>query len=518
MASPTPQSIFNESPRTNISEHGSEEEDRIAVLPELNIALSRVSELLGELLRRDRGRNDNNETKDDDDDELEDLQPSAAESPSESNLDHQRARADLPWVTRGSSNTNSSGENPNTLSTVSEFLDEEADAEEPSTDAPVPAGVSEYNRNSGVATSYNQTELRNLATIFDRLGRTLTDAAPHLASIAASLPAQEHSNSLESDGQNEATPESANSFEVDSPSAPLGGLLSLWSRERERARRNSAVEENVMARPSTSSAAVDPDHLDFASGVVNTTRGQVRSGPRSRSSHQDDVASLLGTYLAAASLGSASSSNDESGSGATSSLARLLARGSNGGSGDSGIDIHIHAIVTTPGASPGGVGIATLSSGRGSPTTTLGGARNLFSSNTSTSIRSEEGDSMPGGSSPSNFVEPRDEEYDHGLFSELYSESPTPIDPNGSPAQRESNSNEGFAADRNANDDAAANSSMVDNYEQPSLDASVVTPTTNRSRSSPRRNGAGRRSGVFRLFGRRRSRADNPDRSNNEDA
>lgn len=524
MASPTPQSIFNESPRTNISEHGSEEADRFAVLPELNIALSRVSELLGELVQRDRGRNDGNETKDDDDDELEDLQPSTAESPSESILTHQRARADLPWVARGSSNTNTPGENQNTLSTVTEFLDEEADAEEdPSTDVPVPTSASDYNRNSGFTTSYNQAELRNLATMFDRLGRTLTDAAPHIASIAASLPAQEHSISLESDGQNESTPESPSSLEVDSPSPSLGGLLSLWPRERERMRRNRAVEENVMTRPSTSSAPVDPDHLDFASGVVNTTRGQVRSGPRSRSSHQDDVASLLGTYLAAASLGSAGSSNDESGSGATSSLARLLARGSNGGSGDSGIDIHIHAIVTTPGASPGGMGIATLSSGRSSPTTTLGGARNLFSSNRSTSIRSDEG-GMRGGSSPSSFVEPRDEEYDNGLFSELYSESPTPIDPNGSPAQRESNSYESFAADRSANDGDTANnfstSNRVENNEQfeSSGDTSVVTPTSNRSRSSPRRNGTGRRSGVFRLFGRRRSRADNPDRSNNEDA
>ena len=66
------------------------------------------------------------------------------------------------------------------------------------------------------------------------------------------------------------------------------------------------------------------DHKDFASGIVNTSRGEVRSGPRNRASQQDNVASLLGTYLAAASLGSTASSNGEKGSGATSSLARLL--------------------------------------------------------------------------------------------------------------------------------------------------------------------------------------------------
>ena len=506
MACPTPQSIFNESPSTNISEHGSEEEERFAVLPELNSALSRVSELLGELVERDQRRDRDDESKDDDDDELEDLRPSAAQSPSESNLNHQRAMADLPWMARGSNNSRSSQEHRMTPSIMNESGDE-VDAEEDPSNVP---GDLESNRNVDVPTVYSQAELRNLATIFDRLGRTLTDAAPHIASIAASLPAEEPSNSLEHDRLNDSSGENSNSFEVDTPSAPLGGLLSLWSRERERARRNSAVDENAITRPTTSSAPVDPDHLDFASGVVNTTRGQVRSGPRSRSSQQDDVASLLGTYLAAASLGSAGGSNDEGGSGATSGLARLLARGASGGSGDSGIDIHIHAIVTTPGASPGGMGIATLSNGGSSPTATLGSARNLFSSNRSTSVRSDGGD-LRGGTSLSNFLEQRDEEDNNDLFSELYSESPTPIDPNGSPGQRESGSN------RSDNDVANAFSTprTIDNneqYESPG-NTSVVTPTTNRNRSSPRR-----RSGVFRLFGRRRNRDDDPDRTNNEDA
>jgi hypothetical protein len=48
-------------------------------------------------------------------------------------------------------------------------------------------------------------------------------------------------------------------------------------------------------------------------------------------------------------------------------------------------------------------------------------------------------------------------------------------------------------------------------------DASLMTPPSNRSRSSPRRPSSSRGSGVFRLFRRRGSRANNPDGSNNED-
>ena len=61
--------MFNEAPRTNIVEDADEEEDRFAVLPELNIALSRVSELLGDLVRREEGSEDYNQHKGDGEDE-----------------------------------------------------------------------------------------------------------------------------------------------------------------------------------------------------------------------------------------------------------------------------------------------------------------------------------------------------------------------------------------------------------------------------------------------------------------
>ena len=518
MACPTPQSIFNEAPGTNICESGDEEQDRFAVLPELNIALSRVSELLGELVQRDQVRSLNNQSRDFEEDELEDLRPATAVGSNNSVENRQRANADLPWMARNSGDRDANG-------AINHDEHESADHDESSgnIDFSTPGEDShslESGRNTGVRTLYSQGELRNLATLFDRLGRTLTDAAPHIASIAASLPAQEPANALAPNEQNAAADsEGSNSFEIDTSSAPLGGLLSLWSRERERVRRNNSHGENTTTRPIAPSAPVDPDHLDFASGIVNTTRGEVRSGPRSRASHQDDVASLLGTYLAAASLGSAVSSNDENGSGATSSLARLLQRGSGSGSGDSGIDIHIHAIVTAPGVSPGGMGIATLTSGGSSPTTTLGGARTMLSSNRS-SIRADGGILRTGTSLSSNVAEPSDEEDYNDLFSELYSESPTPIDPNVSPVQRGSDSNiNSSGTDENNTENNCSPTNQSSNSEQPESlgDTSFATPPSNRSRSSPRRHSTSRRSGVFRLFRRRNSRADNPSEPNNDE-
>jgi len=542
MALPTPQAIFNEAPRTNIIEDGGDEEDRFAILPELNIALSRVSELLGDLVQRERGPEHNSQSKDYDEDELEDLRSSNTRNDNNTNpnANYQRAKAELPWMTRDSgddmdncdrdptrtSTSEQDGARPSTLSNLDGSNEETHELEyvtnEDDAFSEEELHSSDSSRHRDVRTLYNQGELRNLATLFDRLGRTLTDVAPHVASIAASLPAHEHTHPSSDEQNPPTTTESSNSFDYDTSSTPLGGLLSLWSRERERARRNNIDQENATTRPATSTAPVDPDHIDFASGIVNTIRGEVRSGPRSRASHQDDVASLLGTYLAAASLGSATSPNDDNGSGATSSLARLLQRGSGGGSGDNGIDIHIHAIVTAPGVSPGGMGIATLSSGGSSPTATLSGARNVFSSNRS-NLRADGGILRSGTSLSSTFVEPTDEEDYSDLFSELYSESPTPIDPNGSPVQEESESIANPSVNRNTDDDDSDNNCSLtnvrDNFEQLESpgDTSLVTPTSNRSRSSPRRESTERRSGVFRLFRRRGSRANNQDGSNNEE-
>jgi hypothetical protein len=348
---------------------------------------------------------------------------------------------------------------------------------------------------------YNRNELRNLATVLDRLGRTLTDAAPHVASLAATLPepAAPASNHRQNPSDSEAM------HELERPSAPLGGLLSLWSRER---RRQNAIDENSEVPESNT---VDPDHVDYASGLVNTTRGEVRSGPRSRSS-QDDVANLLGAYLAAASLGGLLSSDDDDDD--TSGLGRLLSRG--GGAGN-GIDIHIHAVVTTGGGGGGGTGLVGIGGGLGgggiggggfgiaSPTPTLAGTtRNLFSSSRGSRshgsiLRSRHLHATP----------PEPEEDNDDLFSELYSENPAPVDPNGSPVPGETQTNDDSPASMRGTPNREF--SVRSSFDDQSYDLTPPRPTSNRSQNPPRRHSSERRSGLFRLF-RRRSRNQNGSR------
>merc|ERR1712238_516780 len=504
IASPTLQSIFTEAPRTNIRD-GDEEEDRLALLPELNVALSQVSELFGKLVHREHGEN-NNQIGDEDD--LEDLNPST-------NNTSGRAKKDLPWMARdgdyGENSTKMKSEDsckspvrcnvvePNERDEQENVKDDEAEFS--SEQVPPPFG-------QDAKTMYSQRELRNLSTLFDRLGRILTASAQHIASLAASLP-EETNNSSDQLASNIS--EHVNFPEFDTPSpAPLGGLLSLWSRER---RRHNGNQESASTRPRTAIATIDPDHVDFSSGIVNTTRGEVRSGPRSRTSH-DDVANLLGTYLAAASLGSATIGSDDdngagTGAGADNStgLARLLSRGSSG-SGDNGIDIHIHAIVTAPGASPGGMGIATIGSSGRSPTANLGGTRNSISSNWS-STRAGGGGALHGNSLSSTDVDPMDEEDYADLFSELYSENPNPIDPNSSlgRGREESHAIGNSQATANSPTRSQNGNESANNYSSTILNDEHGFSDDQSLRTSSGRN---RRSGVLRgLFRRRGSRNNN---------
>jgi len=497
-ASPTPQSVFTDAPRTNIRD-GDELADREALLPELNRALSQVSSLLGELVQR--GRHD-------EEDGLEEL-------PGNSSTGRQRrAQEDLPWMARAGFSVASDDGELSSTGMADSIEDQEQDTTalsnimvpEEDDSAGGVEGVSLISENQvpfGPAPRpmYNQRELRNLATILDRLGRTLTDAAPHVASLAASLPDQ--TTALNNRQTPNAT-ESESATEVETTSAPLGGLLSLWSRER---RRQATNDENVEAAPTA--PVVVPDHVDYASGLVNTTRGEVRSGPRSRSSSQDDVANLLGAYLAAASLGGLTSSDDDNDDG--SGLGRLLARG---GTGGSGIDIHIHAVVTTGGGGgTGGTGLLGLGGGLGGgglPTGTLGATTNT-NNNTRNLFSSSRG-SRPGGSilrsrnnvaAETAMADTEDDNDD--LFSELYSENPAPIDPNGTagPGERSATVDSPPRNIGDTNSDFSSRNLMED---QTFGSATSWAASQNTQRNPPRRQSADRRSGVFRLF-RRRSRS-----------
>ena len=290
--------------------------------------------------------------------------------------------------------------------------------------------------------SSNQ-ELQTLAPLLDRLGRTLVDAAPHVASFAASnpLPTQPEPDvqntvttedlvdlvSGESNIVEESSDEAADSSRSPSPRS-LNGLLSMINSERDRS--SQATESETLED------TVDPDHTDFATGFVNVSRGDVRSGPRSRSS-RDDLSTLLGAYLAAASLGLGSSGgsdgnsgNSDEGGGELGGLGRLLQSRGNGDGG--GIDIHIHAVVTGPGMPPPGLmtgtggtsnndgngietptGLGALGLGLGGGTTT---SSDLFANTrraTAQRVRA-------------TLLEQNNEE-DHGIFDDLYSENPDPV-------------------------------------------------------------------------------------------
>lgn len=289
--------------------------------------------------------------------------------------------------------------------------------------------------------------LQALAPLLDRLGRTLVDAAPHVAALAA---AQVEEAAHGSQNQLDTIDEHPNS---------LGGLLSMLSRDR---RRNSIASSQAVASLSTTTEptnqtvtshqgdqgtvasnadantiyseeiSIDPDYTDFAVGLVNTTRGEVRTGPRARAaSSSDDLSSLLGAYLAAASMASGDS-GDESNSN-LQLLGRIL-RDRDGSGGGGGIDIHIHAVVTAPGMTADGDngggggpagGLRTLLTGMDSPTTGSNGTTRP------TATLADDLDFLPTARRVPSVLQQQDD--DLGIFSELYSENPEqPLTPRAS--------------------------------------------------------------------------------------
>ncbi|GAX13935.1 hypothetical protein FisN_5Lh161 [Fistulifera solaris] len=398
-ALPTPQSAFADSPDTFIR-HSDEQLDRRALLPELSRLMDTINTLLASTSRS-----------------VHQLQ--------EDDGGRESGDPRLPWST-----------------------------------------AEDWNRADGIAETGQQAtrrQLEALSPLMDRLGRLLVDAAPHVASLAASM-AVEESN----------VDETA-SASIGDRTSTLGGFFSLLNHDHRRSGASSE-EATVMSEedsgrsmalatrrlpspsdagspmalstteernsvsniaPATTAPApcpsvhIDPDFTDFATGVVNTTRGEVRSGPRSRRGQGDEFAGLLGAYLAAASLAGAIGEVDVDGNDNLTGLARLLR---DRGTGTGGIDIHIHAVVTGPGGTGanGGVNVLgplggitmtdvnerALSEPNDNPATTFG---NLFSS----SRERRNNQSTNQATVPTLQYD----EEDMGIFEELYSETPEPIDP-----------------------------------------------------------------------------------------
>ena len=499
IVSPTPQSIYNEAPRTNIVD-GDEADDRTALLPELSRAVDQVNDILQQVVRNS--------------------------SPDTETITSNTATAssDLPWVYQAPLSANDVDSLPelSEVGATNIVVPEESTEEE----TPVVNGPDAAHENRP---NLNRRELHNLATLLDRLGRTLSDSAPHVAALAQSLPEPTEATPVPSEEPEIGLIGNPADLDVQNQ-PPLSGLLSLWSRERRRslATQNSSTPAEAIV--------VEPDHVDYVSGLVNTSRGEVRSGPRSRSQN-DDVSNLLGAYLAAASLssivgGEDGESNDEGG-GATG-LGRLLSttRGGGGGNGgNGGIDIHIHAVVTAPGVTPGGgmaIGIGSGSGGGGDggstgTTTTAVGTRNLFSTTQRERINRSSSSILRNRAAPS--ISPStsndDDEETLGLFSELYSENPESIDPNGSPepSTRSSSRPDVSRASRNndENNEFARRISNPDQLNDLLNDAYGLAPGRRSSRRSPSQTSLGRQSSerserrgsiMGRLFRRRRTDRD----------
>ena len=339
----------------------------------------------------------------------------------------------------------------------------------------------------------DSARLRQLAPLIDRLGRTLTDAAPHIAALADALPTQP------------LLPSSPHPFGVESSavSARTGGGVSTRDQDpiQSLAARASHLyfgignddddddeEENDTSATTASSSAlassvspsamtaisnnngiteqilstettpiIDPDLTDYINGMVNTTRGV---NGRDSGSSSGGVGGLLrnggsggdslGTSLLANYLSSMGGglSGGTAGGGNTGDNTRVIrmgggttaiggSTGPNGGGGP-GIDIHIHAIVTGPGM-PGGTGGGIGGLG-GIMDTGLGMDINANNRNSGSPFANSTTFATATPSTPNN--------EEDNLFSELYSESPQPVNLHGEDDARI----EGIRADAGAND------------------------------------------------------------------
>jgi hypothetical protein len=404
LALPTPQTPLDEAPPTFIRA-SDERRDRAALVPELSRMVTMIGALLEEaatagiVTPQRRGRENDRTTASEED---------AA------------ARELLPWLEQ----------------------QQRSSTREHGTATAEPLGEEDVDRPARLI-----RQLQALVPLLDRLGRTMVDAAPHVAALASSLVERE-------DTEEDSVPE-LEPIEESTPTNTLSGLLSLLNRDRRRpssasnedtinnrshsvGRRQSNDSSNMaVTAPETGVSAattsaedtssMDPDYADFHTGMVNTTRGEIRSGPRRHQSASDDVANLLGAYLAAASLASMTGGEDDEGNEtAATGLGRLLRERGNGG----GIDIHIHAVVTSPGGGQGGtIGILTpMGHNNNNPSLTSTNGNNAFGNLFSSSRdRRSIFNSVTMPSLPS----PQLDEDDMGIFAELYSETPDPVNPGG---------------------------------------------------------------------------------------
>lgn len=386
-ASPTPQSVFHASPATHFKEE-SETCERVALLPELHRSIQIINNLVAESI------------------------PPEIHEKMEKQPENNDKSKDQPWLSYHQNDEER--DEDMTMDEFAEKIDDvKCDDKEPSQEP-----------------KFDKRKLEALAPLLDRLGRILTDAAPHIASYAESLPdiLTTTSNNEGTDVPIDETQQTTTILSNESATTPL---LSSFATDEVSSEENPAIGVNETIDQNVN----DPDYVDFVNGFVNVASNDrtVSGRSNSRRLDRDDDgpssvgSSLLSAYLA--SSGASTSNNDnnaddgnangeENGS-SRPRVMRLVGGSNEGTSLGPGIDIHIHAIVTGPGG-----GVAGTTGG-------LGGLAGLAAMGMPLPLGATAPPSGTQNSAPrpsATTVNPAEQnDDDDGLFSDLYTESPEPI-------------------------------------------------------------------------------------------
>ena len=193
---------------------------------------------------------------------------------------------------------------------------------------------------------FDKRNLEALGPLLDRLGRILIDVAPHVATIADSLPDPPQPETIEDTGTtpSEETEEGLVSMTMDDAST---SLRPSWAQTTAPSLFESESNESANNN-NNDDILTNPDYVDFVHGFINHTS---ESPSRRNSSRRNQGEGGLGSSLLSAYLASALGGGiTDNGNGP-----RVVRVGGNDGDGGggSGLDIHIHAIVTGPGGGGG---------------------------------------------------------------------------------------------------------------------------------------------------------------------
>mmetsp|Transcript_642 Transcript_642/g.1035 ORF Transcript_642/g.1035 Transcript_642/m.1035 type:complete len:1191 (-) Transcript_642:65-3637(-) len=391
-ASPTPQAVFQAAPSTFIRDE-SDEVERAMLLPELQRVIASVNDVLSSVLPlEEEGEGRTGMTSSSSSSSLENDSSSAVDS------------SHLPWrlPNHGSEYFQSAAANNDD--------DDNGNSDDNSDDGYYNNSTSSSRRQRPDPRSQlNAAQLRQLAPLIDRLGRTLTDAAPHIASLADTLP--RHPSPLPQARPVPRTDQVGDGSE--SFAAQASRLYFGINSEDDHDGRSESASSTATADAQVAEVEtpVDPDLTDFVNGMVNTTRGG-----SSRDTNREPISSnLLASYLSSIGAGGGALT---AGGGDNNDAPRVVRVGGGdgalfgaGGGAGPGIDIHIHAIVTGPGMTPTGLGGLGIGGG-GTP---VNRNANVSAPVTATPVQQQ---SSGGGIDG--------DEIDH-LFSDLYSESPPPV-------------------------------------------------------------------------------------------